>query len=167
MLDALNEGIDWRGVATTQQTRFVIGAAFSIAARDVARELERAEAKARAGAHFLMTDVIYDVEEAARVLGLLRARGVALPVLAGLAPFTDVRTLQRLSHEMPEVSIPLSALAAARRNSEDPERIVEVSVGAVEKLRHLVSGVVVNVPSGMEEHAGRLISALVDVGTGP
>lgn len=167
MLEALNDGIDWRGVATVQRTRFVIGAFFSIAARDLGRELDRAEAKARAGAHFLMTDVIYDVEEAARVLGLLRARGVMLPVLAGLAPFTDLRTLQRLSHEMPEVSIPLSALAAARRNREEPERVVEVSVGAVEKLRHLVSGVVVHVPAGMEEPAGRLVTALAALGTYP
>ncbi len=163
MLGALNEGIDWRGVATAERTRFVIGATVHIAASDLGHELDRAEAKLRAGAHFLVTDVIYDVEEATRVLGALRARGVALPVLATLAPFEDIRTLQRLSHEVPEVSIPLSALAAARRNRDNPEQTVELSVGVVEKLRHLVAGVVVHVPSGMDEPAVQLMSALAQL----
>lgn len=123
MLRALNEGIDWRGVATAECIRFVIGGTLRIAASDLGPELDKAEAELRAGAHFLVTDVIYDVEEATRVLGALRARGVALPVLATLAPFDDIRTLQRLSYEVPEVSIPLSVLAdAARRNRRNRDK---------------------------------------------
>ena len=165
MLGALNEGIDWRGVATAEHTQFVIGGALRTAPGDVAHELDRAEAKVRAGAHFLVTDVIYDVEEAARALDALRARGVVLPVLATLAPFADIRTLQRLSYEVPEGSIPLSALAAARRHRNNPEQIVEFTVSAVEKLRHLISGVVVHVPGGVNEHAVQLISALARLRT--
>jgi homocysteine S-methyltransferase len=167
MLGALNEGIDWRGVATAERTRFVIGATLHTAASDLARELDKAEAKLRAGAHFLVTDVIYDVEEATSVLDALRARGVPLPVLATLAPFEDVRTLQRLSHEVAEVSIPLSALAAARRNRDHPEQTVELSVRTVEKLRHLIAGVVVHVPSGMEEPAVTLVEALAQLRSEP
>jgi methionine synthase I (cobalamin-dependent)/5,10-methylenetetrahydrofolate reductase len=160
MLGALNDGIDWRGVATAEHTRFVIGGTLHTAAGDVANELDRAESKFRTGAHFLVTDVIYDVEEATRVLGMLRARGVGLPVLVTLAPFADVRTLQRLSYEVPEGSIPQSALAAAWRHRDNPEQAVEFSVGAVEKLRHLISGVMVQVPSGVDEQAVRLVTAL-------
>ncbi|MDQ3760884.1 MAG: bifunctional homocysteine S-methyltransferase/methylenetetrahydrofolate reductase [Actinomycetota bacterium] len=167
MLAALNEGIDWRGVAIAERTRFMIGAALGTAVNDLAHELDRAEAKLRAGAHFLVTDVIYDVEEASRVLGALRARGIAVPVLATLAPFEDIQTLQRLSYEVPEVSIPLSALATARRNQGNPEQTVEHSVSAVEKLRHLISGVVVHVPSGMDEPAAQLVNALAQLRTRP
>ncbi len=168
MLAALNEGIDWRGVAIAEHTRFVIGAALGIAVSDLAHELEKVDAKLRAGAHFLVTDVIYDIEEASRVLGALRARGVALPVLATLAPFEDIQTLQRLSYEVPEVSIPLSVLAdAARRNRDKPEQTVEHSVGVVEKLRHLISGVVVHVPRGMDEPAAQLVRALAQLRASP
>jgi homocysteine S-methyltransferase len=160
MLAALNEGIDWRGVPIAERTRFVIGAALGTAAGDLAHELDRVEAKLHAGAHFLVTDVIYDVEAASRVLGALRARGVALPVLATLAPFDDIQTLQRLSYEVPEVSIPLSVLAAARRNRDSPAQNVEQAVGAVEKLRNLISGVVVHVPSEMDDLAVQLVKAL-------
>ncbi|MGH8966855.1 MAG: methylenetetrahydrofolate reductase, partial [Actinomycetes bacterium] len=140
-------------------------------ASDLSRELDKADAKLRAGAHFLVTDVIYDVEEATRVLDALRSRGVALPVLATLAPFQDIRTLQRLSHEVPEISIPLSVLAHAaqrhRRNRDHPEQIAELAVRMVEKLRHLVAGVVVHVPSGMDEPAVQLVRALVRLRSDP
>ena len=102
------------------------------------------------------------------MLGALRACGVALPVPATLAPFDDIRTRQWLSYEIPEASIPpLSALAAARRSRDMPERTVELSAGAVEKLRHLVSGVVVRVPSGMDEQAAQLVRALATTRASP
>ncbi|MGH3782474.1 MAG: bifunctional homocysteine S-methyltransferase/methylenetetrahydrofolate reductase [Pseudonocardiaceae bacterium] len=167
MLSALNEGIDWRGVPIAERTRFVIGAALGTAVTDLGQELDRVEAKLRAGAHFLVTDVIYDVEAASRVLGALRAHGVALPVLATLAPFEDIQTLQRLSYEVPEVSIPLSVLAAAKRNRDNPGQTVEEAVGAVEKLRNLISGVVVHVPSGMDELAAQLVNALTQLRNQP
>ncbi|MGB8228329.1 MAG: methylenetetrahydrofolate reductase, partial [Pseudonocardiaceae bacterium] len=167
MLAALNEGIDWRGVPIAEHTRFVIGAALGTAVSDLAHELDSVEAKLRAGAHFLVTDVIYDVEEAGRVLGALRARGVALPVLATLAPFEDIQTLQRLSYEVPEMSIPLSVLAAARRNQDNPEQTIEDAVGTVEKLRNLISGVVVHVPSGMDALAAQLLNALTQLRAKP
>ena len=163
MLAALNDGIDWRGVAIAERTRFVIGAALGTAVSNLAHELDRVEAKLRAGAHFLVTEVIYDVEEASRALGALRARGVTLPVLATLAPFEDIQTLQRLSYEVPEGSIPLSVLAAAKRNRDNPTETVEHAVGAVEKLRNLISGVVVHVPSGADELAVQLVSALTEL----
>ncbi|HKR48329.1 MAG TPA: methylenetetrahydrofolate reductase, partial [Pseudonocardiaceae bacterium] len=167
MLSALNEGIDWRGIATAERTRFVIGGSLRIAASDLGPELDKAEAELRAGAHFLVTDVIYDVEEAIRVLDALRTRGVTLPVLATLAPFEDIRTLQRLSYEVPGVSIPLSVLASARRHRDDPAQTVELAVGAVEKLRHVVSGVVVHVPNGRDDQAVPLVQALAELRAGP
>ncbi|HEX6402872.1 MAG TPA: bifunctional homocysteine S-methyltransferase/methylenetetrahydrofolate reductase [Pseudonocardiaceae bacterium] len=170
MLSALNDGIDWRGVATAEHTRFVIGGILHTSAGDLPHELDRVEAKARAGANFLVTDVIYDVEEAARALNAVRARGVGLPVLATLAPFADIRTLQRLSYEDPDGSIPLSVLTAAARREkhhrDSSEQTVEFAVSAVEKLRHLISGVVVHVPGGANEHAVQLVSALARLRAG-
>lgn len=81
-------------------------------------------------------------------------------MLATLAPFEDIQTLQRLSYEVPEVSIPLSVLAAAKRNRDNPTETVEHAVCAVEKLRNLISGVVVVVPSGADELAAQLVSVL-------
>jgi methionine synthase / methylenetetrahydrofolate reductase(NADPH) len=164
MLSALNEGIDWRGVATAERTQFVIGAGVHTAAGDLGRELDNVEAKLRAGAHFLITDVIYDVEQAVQALGMLRTRGVSVPVLATLAPFTDIQTLQRLSYEDPDASIPLPVITAARHHRDNPTELIECALSAVAKLRHLISGVIIHLPSAITEQADQLVSALAGLG---
>ncbi|MGH3781385.1 MAG: hypothetical protein ACRDRO_12355, partial [Pseudonocardiaceae bacterium] len=60
-----------------------------------------------------------------------------------------------------------SVLAAAKRNRDNPGQTVEEAVGAVEKLRNLISGVVVHVPSGMDELAAQLVNALTQLRNQP
>jgi 5,10-methylenetetrahydrofolate reductase len=79
-LTALNEGADWRGVPAPGRTSFVVGACVHTAA-DTRHELARCKEKAEAGAHFLVTDVIYDIDATIRLLGELRGHGIELPVL--------------------------------------------------------------------------------------
>ena len=65
-LAGLNEGADWRGVPAPDRTRFMVGACVHTAAADRSHELTRSGEKAQAGAHFLVTDVIYDLDIALR-----------------------------------------------------------------------------------------------------
>lgn len=132
---------------TTDPTSFSIGGSISPSVSDTERELDRAQDKVRAGAHFLVTDVIYDVEGAIATLAALRARGEQIPVIASVAPFVDVRTVEWLLHEVPGFSIPPAALAAARIARDTPERAVDAAVSAVEKLREFVAGVLVYLPA--------------------
>ena len=118
-LAALNEGVDWRGVTAPDRTRFVIGACVHTAAADTGQELGRTAKKAEAGAHFLVTDVIYDVGPATRLLRELRSRGVDLPVIAAFAPFGDPKAITRLIHEVPGAALPSGAGAT---RSHPPQR---------------------------------------------
>lgn len=144
-LAGLNDGVDWRGVTAPERTRFVIGAAVSTAPADEARELARAEEKTRAGAHFLVTDTIYDVAGAERILTRLRQR-IDVPVIAAVAPFQDPTTVARLAHEEPAVSLPTSAVSVAQRCADDDEESARHALRIVERLRHLIAGVVVHAP---------------------
>jgi homocysteine S-methyltransferase len=165
-LSGLNEGVDWRGVPTPERTRFVIGAQVNTSAGDRRRELDRAEEKVRAGAHFLMTDVIYDVAEAQQVLAALRTRGVDTPILAAVAPFQDARTVERLTQEDPEVSIPPSVLAAYRRIAEHPREAVTNTLHTAEKLRELISGVIVYAPDDADTRMIDVVRGLRALGGG-
>ncbi|MQA14797.1 MAG: bifunctional homocysteine S-methyltransferase/methylenetetrahydrofolate reductase [Pseudonocardiaceae bacterium] len=157
-LRGLNEGTDWRGVAMAERTRFSIGASLTTMAADPGHELDRAEAKVRAGAGFLLTDIVYDVEEARAVLTGLARRGIDRPVIAALAPFDDARTLERLSFEMPHLAPRSSALVALRRRSERPDDAVDAAVEAVDELADLVRGVVLHVPADRAEHGAALLT---------
>src|SRR5260370_36789695 len=69
----------------------------------------------RAASHFLVTDVIYEVGPATRLLRELRSRSVDLPVIAAFAPFGDPKAITRLIHEVPG-----AALASGQALREPP-----------------------------------------------
>lgn len=158
-LASLNEGTDWRGVATPDRTGFVIGAAVDTSAVEPDRELDRVEEKVRAGAHFLVTDTILDAERAQRMLAGLRMRGVDVPVVASVAPFLDVRTAQRMRNERPGADYSTTVLSVVR-DEADPRHAVEV----VEKLRAVISGVLVHLPAADDARASNLVRRLVNMG---
>jgi homocysteine S-methyltransferase len=158
-LAGLNDGVDWRGVPTPEQTRFVIGAALDTSAADAGRELDRTEEKARAGAHFLLTDVIYDPGTSLRMLAGLRERGIELPVIISLAPFDPPATIARYLHEFPEVAAPPPDLAGLR-GGEDLAHRVEAALESVHKLGDLASGVLIHAPAQPDERMSRLLARL-------
>ena len=159
-LAGLNEGVDWRGVATPYRTRFAIGACVHTAAADSGRELARSKAKAEAGAHFLVTDPVYDVDAARRLLGELRGCGVELPVLAVFAPFGEARSITRLIHEIPG-TVPASPVAAASATSgRKPADLVSAVLESTAALRELITGVIIHAPVEPDDRMTSLVSQL-------
>jgi homocysteine S-methyltransferase len=154
-LAGLNEGADWRGVPAPDRTRFVVGACVHTAAADTSHELTRSGEKAQAGAHFLVTDVIYDLDVALRLLTGLREHGIDLPVLAVFAPFSDPKTVMRLIHEVPGAAQPSEG--EATRASADPVSAMLDSVG---RLRGLIAGVLIHPPAEPDDRMARLVGEL-------
>jgi methionine synthase / methylenetetrahydrofolate reductase (NADH) len=158
VLAGLNEGTDWRGVATPYRTRFVIGARVNTAAADASRELARSRAKAEAGAHFLVTDMIYDLDAALRLLGELRGHGVELPVLAVFAPFEEARNIARLMHEVPGTAQAFQAASAS--GGARPADPVSAALDGVARLRQLIAGVVIHAPGEPDDRMTKLVTEL-------
>jgi homocysteine S-methyltransferase len=159
-LAGLNEGVDWRGVATPYRTRFVIGACVHSAAADTGHELARSRAKAEAGAHFLVTDPIYDVDAARRQLGELRGHGVDLPVLAVFAPFgTASSSSTRLMHEVPGTAAASSVAASATRGRK-PADPVSAVLENIAGLREFIAGVIIHAPGEPDDQMTNLVAEL-------
>jgi homocysteine S-methyltransferase len=163
-LAGLNEGADWRGVTAPVRTRFVIGGYVHTAATDTSQELARCRAKAEAGAHFLVTDVIYDLEITLRLLHELRGHGIDLPVLAVFAPFGDPRTVTGLIHEVPGAASP-SRSDAGRNPAFEHERAdpVSATLRDVRRLRGLASGVLIHAPDGPDDRMTSLVTELASI----
>jgi len=155
-LAALNEGADWRGVPAPGRTRFVVGACVHTAAADTRRELARCREKAEAGAHFLVTDVIYDVDATVGLLTELRGHGLELPVLAVFAPFSDPKAVMRLIHEVPGAA--LASQPGAVRAGADPVSAMLENVG---RLRGLIAGALIHPPAGPDDRMTSLVAELV------
>ncbi|MGC2421387.1 MAG: bifunctional homocysteine S-methyltransferase/methylenetetrahydrofolate reductase [Candidatus Acidiferrales bacterium] len=109
VLARLNQGTDWAGKSLGGATNFTIGVAVNPVAEDLDRELRRFEAKIDAGAHFAMTQPIFDPEHWQTFLKRLGGK-TPIPVLVGLWPLTSYKQALRLNNEVPGIVIPEAVL---------------------------------------------------------
>jgi homocysteine S-methyltransferase len=112
LLNGLNQGRDSNGLALATRTSFHIGARFNPGAQDAAAEVARTRAKLRAGAQFLITRPVYELDTFRRMTAELDA---GVPVLLALAPLHGFDEAEFLAHEVPGVTIPESTLRALER----------------------------------------------------
>jgi methionine synthase I (cobalamin-dependent)/5,10-methylenetetrahydrofolate reductase len=111
MLARLNQGTDWAGKNLGGATNFTIGVAVNPVAEDLDEELRRFEKKVEAGAHFAMTQPIFDPEHWRAFLKRLGGKS-PVPVLVGLWPLTSYKQALRLNNEVPGILIPDATLKA-------------------------------------------------------
>ncbi|HYL67624.1 MAG TPA: methylenetetrahydrofolate reductase, partial [Candidatus Limnocylindria bacterium] len=114
MLARLNQGTDWAGKNLGGATNFTIGVAVNPVADDLKEEVRRFEKKIEAGAHFAMTQPIFDPEHWQAFLKRLGGRP-PVPVLVGLWPLTSYKQALRLNNEVPGIVIPNATLQAMER----------------------------------------------------
>ena len=123
----LNRGEDYNGRAIDAATSFYIGVAVNPAADDLDEELDRFQRKLEAGAHFAMTQILYDLEYMDRFVERLGGEW-PIPVLVGIFPVWSHQLALRLHNEVPGIVVPdrvLDALrdaGAGRRQGRDGDR---------------------------------------------
>jgi methionine synthase / methylenetetrahydrofolate reductase(NADPH) len=105
----LNQGIDWAGKSLGGATNYTIGVAVNPTAEDLDYEIERFSAKVEAGAHFAMTQPLFDPGHWHAFLKRIGGRS-PIPVLAGIWPLTSYKQALRLNNEVPGIFIPQQVL---------------------------------------------------------
>ncbi|MCF6228024.1 MAG: methylenetetrahydrofolate reductase, partial [Planctomycetes bacterium] len=85
-------------------TNFFTGGAFNCGSRKLENEVIRFERKIAAGARFIMTQPVFDVDRARRVTELTRPLGV--PLTLGVMPLVSERNADFLHHEVPGIDVP-------------------------------------------------------------
>jgi methionine synthase I (cobalamin-dependent)/5,10-methylenetetrahydrofolate reductase len=105
ILNRLNQGTDWAGKTLGGQTNFTIGVALNPVSDDLDTEIERFHAKVEAGAHFAMTQPLFDPEHWYAFLKRLGGKP-AIPVMIGIWPLNSYKQALRLNNEVPGIVIP-------------------------------------------------------------
>jgi homocysteine S-methyltransferase len=154
LLSGLNAGRDSNGLGLTARTSFCIGARINPTARDHAAELARARAKVKAGAQFLVSRPVYELDALNRLVEALEGTGVPLLLSVAEADY--------LAHEVPGVSIPGSTLDAMERAGRSGGRAVglELAANLLTKARPLVGGVILTAPGDDPAALAPLIEAI-------
>ncbi len=121
VLGRLNQGTDWAGKTLGGATNFTIGVAVNPVADDLDNEIARFHAKIEAGAHFAMTQPLFDPAHWHTFLKKFGGKP-PIPVLVGIWPLTSYKQALRLNNEVPGIVIPeavLKSLEAAGTRARD------------------------------------------------
>jgi len=105
ILAKLNRGLDWNGKNLGGATNFTIGVAVNPVAENLDEELRKFAAKVEAGAHFAMTQPIFDPCHWDAFVKKLGGKP-SIPVFVGLWPLTSYKQALRLNNEVPGIVIP-------------------------------------------------------------
>jgi homocysteine S-methyltransferase len=109
LITKLNRGEDLAGNSIGGITDFLIGCAFNPTARDLPLEKERLAQKLEAGAHFVMTQPVYDLELVERTLE--HVKDFNANVVLGILPLQSWKHAEFLHNEVPGIVIPEFVLA--------------------------------------------------------
>ena len=105
LMSQLNRGEDFNGRPIDAPTSFYIGVAVNPTADDLDLELERYRQKVEAGAHYAMTQLVFDLDHLDRFFD--RFGGPSpIPVLVGICPIWSYRFALRLHNELPGIVVP-------------------------------------------------------------
>jgi homocysteine S-methyltransferase len=158
LLDGLNHGRDCDGLVLEAPTSFCIGARFNPGSPDFDGELARTRAKIEAGAQFLVTHPLHELEGLRRMVeGLAVGR---VPVLLAVAPLRSFSEAEFLRHEVPDAAIPDRVLEAMRgAGDREAETGLDLAEELLRSARGLVDGVVLSVPDNSVAVFERLLAA--------
>ena len=164
LLASLNAGRDSNGLALTTRTSFCVGARVNPGARDAGAEIARARAKVSAGAHFLVSRPVYDIDSLLRLVMALAVPDV--PLLLSVAPLRSFEEADYLANEVPVVCIPPDTLRAMERAGRGaaPAVGIELAADLLLAARKLVRGAIV---TAAEDDPAGLAPLLAAAGCAP
>lgn len=156
----LNRGVDIGGQAVDPQTHAVVGVGADPSAIDLQRELRRFREKVAAGAHFAITQPIFDPD--ALLSFLDQVQDTKIPVIAGIWPLASYRNALFMRNEIPGVVVPdrIMARMEAAQDRESQRLVgIEIAREAVERIRDRIAGIQVSAPFGNVRTALAVIEA--------
>jgi methionine synthase / methylenetetrahydrofolate reductase (NADH) len=160
-----NEGRDRAGSSIGEPTSFFTGAAVAPNASDLGRECRLLMRKVNAGARFLLSQPVYDVDPLRRLRQTYEdtaGRPLDVPILAGLLPIHSARHAAFLHNEVPGVVIPDHVRERLRVAGDDGGRAgLEMGVDLVTALHaEGVAGIYLMPQFGRFDRAAELVEAI-------
>lgn len=159
LLAGLNAGRDCNELPLATKTSFHIGARCNPGSEDLDAEVARTRAKMFAGAQFLITRPVYELDGLRRFLDELGPDRV--PVLATVSALGGFAEAEYLAYEVPDVTIPRQTLVELESaGADERETGARLAADLLAQARSLADGIVVVVRPNEEDIAQRLLGTL-------
>jgi homocysteine S-methyltransferase len=159
ILAEMNRGLDATGTSIGEPTSFSVGVALNPASEEPAREMERFLAKVEAGARWVQTQPLYDLEVLDRFFARTRP---PIPLVVGIMPLHSSRHAEFLHNEVPGITVPDAVRARMKEAGERGLRAgIEMAQGLLRDVRaHRHSGVYLMPSFGRFEVVAEVLDAL-------
>lgn len=145
----LNSGVDIGGNPIGTATCFVIGVGANPGSPNLEEEIRRFEYKVEAGAHYAVTQPVFDIELLETFMR--RIEQFKIPVFAGIWPLTGVRNAEFMKNEL-RVSVPDQIIERMTKASANPEAAraegVAIAREMLARVAPIVQGAQVSAPMG-------------------
>jgi homocysteine S-methyltransferase len=149
----LNHGLDIGGNPMGSQTALLIGVGANPGALNMDEEIRRFEWKVEAGAEYVVTQPVFDLDLMEKFLK--RIEHVKIPVICGIWPLTSFRNAEFMVNEL-RVPVPDEFMDRMRRvDNADKAREEGVAIARemTTRVRAMVQGVQLSAPFGRYQMA--------------
>ena len=153
IVNNLNHGLDIGGNPMGSQTALVIGVGANPGALNMDEEIRRFEWKVEAGAEYVVTQPVFDLDLLEAFLK--RIAHIRIPVICGIWPLTSLRNAEFMVNEL-RVPVPAHFIERMQRvdNAEKArEEGVAIAREMVTHVRTMCQGVQLSAPFGRYQMA--------------
>ncbi|MBV8810753.1 MAG: bifunctional homocysteine S-methyltransferase/methylenetetrahydrofolate reductase [Acidobacteriaceae bacterium] len=160
IVNNLNQGLDIGGNPIGSQTALLIGVGANPGALNLDEELRRFAWKVEAGAEYVVTQPVFDLDLVEQFLKKTSQYG--LPIVAGIWPLTSFRNAEFMVNEL-RVPVPREYMDRMQRaDSAEKARAEGISIAQemAERLRSMVQGAQLSAPFGRYDMAIQVADAL-------
>ena len=130
------------------EPRLFIGAAMNPSTRPLEAAVERLKDKVSAGADFVQTQPIYNIQGFKKWMALVREKGLhkQVKIIAGITPITSLAAARYMKTKVPDMDIPdmiIERLKNVRNKQEAAEEGMKIAVETIKQLKEIegVAGV--------------------------
>ncbi len=119
------------------EPRFFIGAVENPFADPFELRAKRLAKKVRAGAEFLQTQIVYNVEKFARWMEMVRDEGLEekISILAGVAPIKSVGMAKYMRSKVPGMDVPEEIVKRMEGASDPKEEGIRICIDIIKSLK--------------------------------
>lgn len=159
----MNAGVLISGKELKRPTNFFIGGAANPFAEPLEMRVIKLRKKVEAGAHFIQTQPVFDLETFARWMELVVAEGLheRIAILPGIMPVRSIQILEHMQTRIPGMKIPRSCIERMTRADDAQEEGIALALETAGELKKLkgVRGIHL-LPVGWEKIIPSLVTEL-------
>jgi methionine synthase / methylenetetrahydrofolate reductase(NADPH) len=149
LINNLNHGIDVGNKRIGAPTSFFTGVGVDPNSINPENELHRLKLKREAGAEYVITQPVFDVDSLERFLEKADLENFSL--IAGIWPLVSLRNAEFMKNEVPGVYVPdevISRIAQYENKDDQLKAGIEIARGMVDRVQGFVQGIQVSAPFG-------------------